>query len=628
MGLAYNELGLYAHTRRLQSETIKRNREMGAMSSLATALGNIIDPEMKSGMFDSARAHLEEYAKLVPGIGDPNAISGLQSTYGDLAFEAGDTKKAIKLYKSAVKMLQEAGLARENVVLAELGKIYLAAKDPVNALKATTRATDLHRAQNFAKPDGFTSQAIWWRHTQALLANKKTKEAREALDKAYEFVLESIENVRDEGLRRNLLNKVLENRELLQYWAKEWQKRNSKNTSRYAPVMPHLAIESNLREPFKRLADTGLRLNTLHTVGEIQTFIVEEATELIGGERVMLILENNRKPEVADSILPRGEDASAVLASIKKHLAQARLTRTVQLVTDHRRQTTDHGKSKKHRPSSIVHRLGRIIAPLIAQNTLLGYLYVDMDALYGKFDDTDRDMLGMLANQGAVALDNAGLITGLERKVEERTAQLQEHISELQIINSIQQGLAAELDFQAIVDLVGDKLREVFNTPELGITWYEEKANLVHYLYMYEHGKRITTPAAHPNPGGIYETEIKTRKPLVLNNKDDFEKINMRVIPGTDQAKSMVIVPIISSDRFLGDISLENFERENAYGESELRLLTTIAASLGTALENARLFDETQRLFKAEQERVAELQIINSIQQGLAAELDFQAIWI
>ena len=962
LGLAYSELGLYAHTRRLQSETIKRNREMGALSSLAIALGNMIDPEMKSGMFDSARAHLEEYAKLVPSIGDPNAISGLQSTYGDLAFEAGDTKKAIKFYKSAVKMLQEAKLARENVALAELGKIYLAAKDPVNALKATTRATDLHRAQNFAKPDGFTSQAIWWRHTQALLANKKTKEAREALDKAYEFVLESIENVRDEGLRRNLLNKVLENRELLQYWAKEWQKRNSKNTSRYAPVMPHLAIESNVREPFKRLADTGLRLNTLHTVGEIQTFIVEEATELIGGERVMLILENQQTSEVsktsevyvADSILPRGEDASAVLASIKKHLAQARLTRTVQLILP-----------KKS-------GLSRIISPLIAQNTVLGYLYVDMDSLYGTFDNTDRDMLGMLANQGAVALDNAGLLEGLERKVEERTEELnqrvdelailnsvgeamaktldvktvvkivgdkvqnifnaesvaimlldpqinlihtvyeydmgkyldsepfplgkglttkilqtresirtntvkeaagyggyvppelldqgnsivesqilvpiitgeraigvvtvgsykqyafhesqvsllktlasnmgvaiqnarlfeaeqervaelqiinsiqqglasklelqaiidlvgdklrevlhtdeigirlydektdlmhylyefehgqrlsiepiksskmfhktqkdkqpifgktaeirkqfklitfpgtessksianvpiissdkvigniavenyedenafnesnirllqtiaasmgvalenarlfdetqrlfkaeQERVAELQIINSIQQGLAAELDFQAIVDLVGDKLREVFNTQNLGIRWHDEKANLIHYLYEYEHGKRMTSQPLPPLLGGMWEIMVKTRQPIVLNNLQDYSRLNYEVIDGTDQSKSLVCVPVISSDRVLGNIILENYERENAYGESELRLLTTIAASLGTALENARLFDETQRLFKAEQERVAELQIINSIQQGLAAELDFQAI--
>ena len=35
--------------------------------------------------------------------------------------------------------------------------------------------------------------------------------------------------------------------------------------------------------------------------------------------------------------------------------------------------------------------------------------------------------------------------------------------NELAIINTIQQGLAAELDFQSIVDLVGDKLRQVFN---------------------------------------------------------------------------------------------------------------------------------------------------------------------
>src|SRR5690242_11051751 len=160
------------------------------------------------------------------------------------------------------------------------------------------------------------------------------------------------------------------------------------------------------------------------------------------------------------------------------------------------------------------------------------------------------------------------------------------------------------------------------------ITWYDEKANLVPYLYMFEHRKRINDIfTAPPNPGGIYETEIKTRKPLVLNNAADFAEVNIRLIPGTDQSKSLVSVPIISSDRFLGDISIENFERENAYGEAELRLLTTIAASLGTALENARLFDETQRLLKETEQRNAELAIINSVQAALAAKLDMQAIY-
>ena len=40
---------------------------------------------------------------------------------------------------------------------------------------------------------------------------------------------------------------------------------------------------------------------------------------------------------------------------------------------------------------------------------------------------------------------------------------------------------------------------------------------------------------------------------------------------------------------------------------------------MGVALENARLFDETQRLLKETEQRNAELAVINSIQQGMPA---------
>ena len=204
--------------------------------------------------------------------------------------------------------------------------------------------------------------------------------------------------------------------------------------------------------------------------------------------------------------------------------------------------------------------------------------------------------------------------------------QLAQREAELQIINSIQQGLAAELNFQAIVDLVGDKLRDVFNTTDLVITWIDEKANLIHYLYAYEHGERLTVPPRTPSSGGIFETMQKARQPIVLNSVAEMMKLNALAVPGTDQSKSAVYIPIVSSDRLLGIIQTENYERENAFGESELRLLTTIAASLGTALENARLFDETQRLLKETEQRNAELAVINSVQEGVAASLDFQTI--
>ena len=65
----------------------------------------------------------------------------------------------------------------------------------------------------------------------------------------------------------------------------------------------------------------------------------------------------------------------------------------------------------------------------------------------------------------------------------------------------------------------------------------------------------------------------------------------------------MVAVPIIGSDRVIGYIILEDYEQENAYNEANVRLLQTVASSMGVALENARLFNETQTLLQETEER-------------------------
>ena len=108
----------------------------------------------------------------------------------------------------------------------------------------------------------------------------------------------------------------------------------------------------------------------------------------------------------------------------------------------------------------------------------------------------------------------------------------------------------------------------------------------------------------------------QTRRPVVMNSRAEMAAMGIGAIPGTDVPLSTVMVPIVGSDRVLGLIVLEDYARENVYGEADVRLLSTVAAGMGVALENARLFDETQRLFKAEQQRAAELAIINSIQQS------------
>jgi GAF domain-containing protein len=97
--------------------------------------------------------------------------------------------------------------------------------------------------------------------------------------------------------------------------------------------------------------------------------------------------------------------------------------------------------------------------------------------------------------------------------------------------------------------------------------------------------------------------------------------VSCRALP-----KSQLVVPMLAGDQVVGMLDLNHLTREKAFSESDVRLLETIAASMSVALENARLFDETQRLLKEKEQRSSELAVINSIQQGMAAEMNFQAI--
>ena len=90
---------------------------------------------------------------------------------------------------------------------------------------------------------------------------------------------------------------------------------------------------------------------------------------------------------------------------------------------------------------------------------------------------------------------------------------------------------------------------------------------------------------------------------------------------------SVLFAPLVVADAVRGVITLQNLDREYAFSESDVRLLTTLASSLAVALENARLFDETKRLLTETDERAAELAVINSVQQALAANLDMQAMY-
>ena len=90
--------------------------------------------------------------------------------------------------------------------------------------------------------------------------------------------------------------------------------------------------------------------------------------------------------------------------------------------------------------------------------------------------------------------------------------------------------------------------------------------------------------------------------------------------------KSGYLSPAVR-DMVIGVFSFRMWTVKTHSANSDVRLLETLANSMSVALENARLFDETQRLLKETEQRAAELAIINSVQQALAAKLDMQGIY-
>jgi signal transduction histidine kinase/DNA-binding response OmpR family regulator/putative methionine-R-sulfoxide reductase with GAF domain len=250
----------------------------------------------------------------------------------------------------------------------------------------------------------------------------------------------------------------------------------------------------------------------------------------------------------------------------------------------------------------------------------LGGLNIENNEKEYAFTESDLRLLTTIANAVSVALENARLFDETQRLLKES----EQRAAELAIINSIQQGLASEMDFQGIVDLVGDRLREVLQIGNISIIWVDHQRMLAVPLYVYVEGQRIQEEPWTPGEAG--KALLKNRQPVVWYTLSQGIEKGVWAAEGDKEALSGIFMPIIASDRVIGVIRLEYYEREYAFDESVVSLVNTIASSMGVALENARLFAETQRLLKETEQRAQELAAISTVSQALVAETELDSM--
>ena len=603
LALTYGALGLYARARR----TSAQGAELGLRNASLVSMVNIVavhsTVEARLGNIDALRRLIIDIETFNEKRGNTWLAAFIERLRGELALVQGDARAACRHFEAGI-----AGFGGRDdntqviVLLTELARARIESGDARAALAATQRALDgLHARGQGGIGSMFSPASAWWWHAQALQANGQAAPARAALATGYRLMLQGVAGIRDDGLRRSWFHNVDAHRRIIT--AQMALGRRRKLAS--GLFVAHLGADNQLREPFERLVDTGLRLNEQRSAEALHAFLVEELAELSGAERVLLVLEGVDGLTVAGAQLPVGEQAATLLHAVTPWLVEARRTRVVSL---------------RFGPAGAdpLDQRSCLLAPLVAQQELLGFLYCDIEGAFGRFHDGDRDLLVLLASQAAVALANVQLAAGLEAKVAARTAearaaqaQAEQRAGELAVINSIQQGIAAELTFQGIVDLVGERLRTVFKTENLHIVWLDAQRPLAHMLYVIEHGQRVYPSPVTIDPNGLSMRAFLARQPVLANSRAEMHAFGLTTPQGLSPSTSTLSVPIFSKDRLVGGIGLDSHDPGRTFGADDVRLLQTVAGTMGLALENARLFDQTREALARQTATADVLQMIS-----------------
>ncbi|MEO6582847.1 MAG: GAF domain-containing protein, partial [Ferruginibacter sp.] len=264
-----------------------------------------------------------------------------------------------------------------------------------------------------------------------------------------------------------------------------------------------------------------------------------------------------------------------------------------------------------------------VFVPLTIGDKVNSYISLQNNEIENAFSETDIRLLETLANSMSVALENARLFDETNRLLKET----EQRTAELAVINSVQEGLAKELDMQGIYELIGDRLCSLFpDTQTLVIRTFDREAGMEIFQYAIEKGVRFLIDPQSYNWSS--KELISTKKPLDIR-ENYVEKAKLHGGTGVTKGqppKSAVFVPMLAGDLVKGSVSLQNVDKENAFTDSDVRLLTTLTNSMSVALENARLFNETTHLLAEAKQRAVELSTVNSISKALASQLNAEEL--
>ena len=238
-----------------------------------------------------------------------------------------------------------------------------------------------------------------------------------------------------------------------------------------------------------------------------------------------------------------------------------------------------------------------LAVPLIAKNRLIGVMDIESEQA-GYFGPEHLRLLTLTASRIAQAIENARLYARVSRQAQTLT-----------VLNEIATELISILDLDPLLERVGQLLRRLIDYQMFTVLLLDEKGETLITRYAWRFGHAQPPERRLPVASGLVGVAVREWR---LVNVPDVRH-DARYLPMNPETRSELIVPLFHKGRIIGVLDLEH-TRTGFFNEEHERMLTTLAAQVAIAIENARLY---QKVRSQEQQLERDISMAREVQLRL-----------
>ena len=213
--------------------------------------------------------------------------------------------------------------------------------------------------------------------------------------------------------------------------------------------------------------------------------------------------------------------------------------------------------------------------PLIGKGHMIGVIEA-INKHNGGFSEADQDILVGLANQIAVAIDNANLYRQAKKEIHEK-----------ELLVKISEELLSSLSLNEVLKVIVDALKEAIEFTAGGVFILNTEKGEIDSLYTSGY-ENCSVDQIHLKFGqGLVGYVADIGEPIIVSNVAD----NPHYIDMHCNTKSEMLVPLKVDKRVVGVFNIES-DKLNAYSQNDLRLMTAFAAQAAVSIERAKLHEQ------------------------------------